>query len=403
MTKAALYARVSTDAQQKEGTIASQLVGLKRQITAAGHVLAAEYIDDGYTGTLLDRPALNRMRADLKTDRFDRVYFLAADRIAREVEYQRIIVGELLKNGKQITINGKDYVQNPENKLTLTMLGAFAEFERAKIIERTTRGRLHRLRMGEMSSNGHRIFGYHYVRKTSTAPATLTINEEQAALVRSIFEMFASGNYGLVTISRHLEERRILTATGRQRWDSNRIKSILKNETYMGTRYFNRIMHATDANREGKKVIRGKWIFRDRQDWIAVSVPAIVSRELFDKVQDHLREHDARYCQPVTHYLLRGLVQCGVCGSGCSSFRRWQKVMRPSGAVSVYHHAAYRCNRRARENNHDRTQIERCTNSKRSECDEGAAWGSFHVRRRLTRHLCAATPKPRRCNPWGPD
>jgi site-specific DNA recombinase len=91
MTKAALYACVSTDAQQKEGTIESQLVELRRQITAAGHALAAEYIDDGYTGTLLDRPALNRMRADLRTDRFDRIYFLAADRIAREVEYQRII------------------------------------------------------------------------------------------------------------------------------------------------------------------------------------------------------------------------------------------------------------------------------------------------------------------------
>jgi hypothetical protein len=77
-------------------------------------------------------------------------------------------------------------------------------------------------------------------------------------------------------------------------------------------------MHATDANRDGKKVIRGKWIFRDRPDWIAVKVPAIVSRELFDRVQEQLREHDARYCQPVTHYLLSGLVQCGVCGSGCS-------------------------------------------------------------------------------------
>jgi site-specific DNA recombinase len=99
MTKAALYARVSTDAQQKEGTIESQLVELKKQIAAAGHVLTAEYIDDGYTGMLLDRPALNRMRADVKTDRFQRIYFLAADRIAREVEYQRIIVGELLKHG----------------------------------------------------------------------------------------------------------------------------------------------------------------------------------------------------------------------------------------------------------------------------------------------------------------
>src|SRR6516164_3582289 len=363
MTKAALYARVSTDAQQKEGTIDSQLVELKRQIAVAGQVLAAEYIDDGYTGTLLDRPALNRMRADLKSDRFDRIYFLAADRIAREVEYQRIIVGELLKHGKQITINGKDYEQNPENKLTLTMLGAFAEFERAKIIERTTRGRLHRLRMGEMSSNGHRIFGYHYVKKTSTSPATLAINEEQAAVVRSIFEMFASGNFGLVTIVRHLESNRIPTCGGKARWDNDRIKTMLKNETYAGTRYFNRMTRVKKGDREGRKLVRGQWLYRDPSEWIAVKVPAIVSRELFDKVQDKLREHDARYCQPVTHYLLSGLVQCGVCGSGCSSFRRWQKVVRPSGGLSVYHHAAYRCNRRARENNHDRTAIERCRNS----------------------------------------
>ena len=174
--------------------------------------------------------------------------------------------------------------------------------------------------------------------------------------------MFASGDFGLVTISRDLEERRILTCTGRQRWDNDRIKSILKNETYTGTRYFNRITHATEANREGKKVIRGKWIFRDRAEWIAVNVPAIVTRELFDQVQEKLRQHQARYCTPTTHYLLSGLVQCGVCGSRCSSFRRWQKVVHPSGKVSVYHQAAYRCNRRASENNHDRTQIERCGN-----------------------------------------
>jgi DNA invertase Pin-like site-specific DNA recombinase len=285
MTKAALYARVSTDAQQKEGTIESQLVELKKQIAAAGHVLAEEYIDDGHTGTVLDRPALNRMRADLKTDRFDRIYFLAADRIAREVEYQRIIVGELLKHGKQITINGKDYEQNPENKLTLTMLDAFAEFERAKIIERTTRGRLHRLRMGEMSSNGHRIYGYHYVKKISTAPATLAINEEQAAVVRSIFEMFASGTFGLVTIVRYLEANRIPTCGGKTRWDNDRIKRMLKNETYAGIRYFNRMTRVKKGDREGRKLIRGQWVYRDPSDWLAVTVPAIVSRELFDKVQ----------------------------------------------------------------------------------------------------------------------
>jgi site-specific DNA recombinase len=133
----------------------------------------------------------------------------------------------------------------------VTVIGAVAELERAKIIERTTRGRLHRLRIGELSSNGHRIYGYEYVRKTATAPAALVINEEQAPVVRSIFEMFASGHFGLVTISRSLEERRVPTRLGRPLWQRDQIKAMLKNETYAGTRYFNRITAATEASREG--------------------------------------------------------------------------------------------------------------------------------------------------------
>ena len=67
---------MSTDAQEKEGTIRSQLFELKRQIEAAGDVLVKEYIDDGYSGTLLDRPALEQLRADLKTGLFEVIYFL---------------------------------------------------------------------------------------------------------------------------------------------------------------------------------------------------------------------------------------------------------------------------------------------------------------------------------------
>jgi DNA invertase Pin-like site-specific DNA recombinase len=249
MKRAVLYARVSTDAQQKEGTIDSQVLELKRQIAAAGDVLVKEYTDDGYSGSLLDRPALEELRRDVKTNLFDAVYFLDTDRIARDVAYQTIILGELLKYGKQIIIKGKDYVNNPENKFTVTVLGAVAELERAKIIEHTTRGRLHRLRMGEMSSNGHRIYGYDYVRKTTAAPAALVINEEQAPVVRSIFEMFASGRFGLVTISRSLEERRLPTRLGRPLWQRDQIKAMLRNETYAGTRYFNRITRATETQR----------------------------------------------------------------------------------------------------------------------------------------------------------
>jgi site-specific DNA recombinase len=335
MTKAALYARVSSDAQQKEGTIESQVAELKRQISAAGHVLARQYIDDGVPGPLLDRPALNQLREDAKGDVYHVVYFLDADRIARLVAYQTIIIEELLKCGKQIIIKGQNYADNPENKFTLQMLGAVAEYEHAKIIERTTRGRLHRLRQGEMTSTGHLIFGYDYVSKTPTAPCALIINDAQAAVVRSVFEMFASGRYGLVTICRHLEEQQILTRKGKSLWDNDRIKTMLKNETYAGTRYFNQTTVTKDAMREGKKMIRGR-VHRDRAEWIAVKVPVIVSRELFDKVQERLARHNERYCRPQTHYLLSGLVQCGCCGSRGSSSRRWLRVVRPSGKVSAF-------------------------------------------------------------------
>jgi DNA invertase Pin-like site-specific DNA recombinase len=111
MKRAALYARVSTDAQQKEATIESQVAELKRQIAVAGYELVKEYIDDGITGVLLERPALDQLRQDAKTDLFDRVYFHAADRV-REASALKEVVAELtLENRllkKSVTADGED-------------------------------------------------------------------------------------------------------------------------------------------------------------------------------------------------------------------------------------------------------------------------------------------------------
>ena len=109
MKKAVLYARVSSDLQRREKTVESQVEGLKKQIVGAGHLLVKEYIDEGWSGSRLDRPALDTLRKDLKTDLFEAVYFWSSDRIAREVTYQNIIISELIKAKKQIIINGRDY------------------------------------------------------------------------------------------------------------------------------------------------------------------------------------------------------------------------------------------------------------------------------------------------------
>jgi site-specific DNA recombinase len=361
MKKAALYARVSTDAQEKEGTIESQLFELRRQIDAAGHVLVKEYIDDGISGKLLDRPALNQMRADLKTDLFDTIYFHSADRITREVAYQTIIIDELRKRGKQIVIDGKDYIENPENKLTLTMLGAFAEFERAKIIERMMRGKLHRLRQGQVVSQGHCIYGYDYVRKSPLSPPALVISEQEAATVRLIFEMYAEGTAGPDRIARLLEERGIPTRKGNKLWLATQIKSMLSNHTYTGLRYYNRMTTVKNAP-DGKSAKRGTLVYRDRSEWIGVKVPAIVCHEVFDKAQERLREGRERYRQPAVHYLLSGMIECGECGWGFSSYRRYIRKKLLSGKRRIHHKAAYKCNRRAKEAMHSPALIQRCRN-----------------------------------------
>src|SRR5262245_47129666 len=179
MKKAVLYARVSSDVQKKERTIESQIIELKSQITNAGNVLVKEYVDDGYSGARLDRPALEELRQDMKTPLFDSVYFLNTDRIARDVTYQIIIISEILKQRKQLIINGRDYVENPENKFTLTVFGAVAELEKAKIIERFTRGKQHKLRQGYIPTQGSRMYGYDYIRKSQTSPGTLLLKKRQ--------------------------------------------------------------------------------------------------------------------------------------------------------------------------------------------------------------------------------
>jgi site-specific DNA recombinase len=259
---------------------------------------------------------LEQLRSDLKTGLFEVVYFLAADRIARDVTHQRIIVGELVKHDKQIIINGVDYRNNPENMVTLTILGAVAEFERAKIIERMIRGKHHRLRKGEMIG-GQPPFGYSYVKKTQRTPATLAINEPQASIVRQLFEMYGNGA-SLNTLTRWLEQNEIKTALGRTLWELATLKGILRCRTYTGNRYY-RATNISDA-----VVPKHQRKATADAEMLCVKVPAIISQELFDRVQAKFEQNVRRYKQPPALHLLGSMVECGECGCRFHSYRRYQ-------------------------------------------------------------------------------
>lgn len=367
MKKAVLYARVSSDAQKKEKTIESQVEELKKQIANDGNVLVKEYIDEGYTGAMLDRPAMNQLRADMKTDLFEIIYFLVADRIARDATYQTIIVEEIIKNEKRVVINGKDYIENPENKFTLQVLGAVSQLERAKIIERSMRGKQHKLRAGFLPGNGTSMYGYTYIPKTQTTPGYFEIKETEAKIVRLAFTEYAKGNMSMSTLSRKFEETGVLTKTGKKLWGFSLIKHMLRQKSYTGVKYFNtmRVVKEYGNPLAGTKTTR-KLVHRDKSEWVGIPIPAIITQEIFDKVQERLLWNKSRYRNPRKTQLLSSLVKCGYCESGFYSYQRYVTT-RKNGIKRTYHKTAYRCSHRLRQMSHAKSsEVPRCPSRERS-------------------------------------
>lgn len=366
MKKAAIYARVSTALQERERTIESQIEELKKQVASNSNVLVKEYIDDGYSGAKMDRPALDQLRNDLKTDLFDAIYFHNSDRIARDVTYQNLIIAEILKYKKQIFISGKDYIHNPENKFTLTVLGAVAELERAKIIERSQRGKLHKLRQGILL--GNHTFGYDIISKTKTSPCIYKINEKEAAIIRYIFKAYAIAKASWSTIVRYLEDTGATTKMGSKLWDPNKLTNILNTRTYTGTKYFNTRSVKKDLDNPLRKIKYSKKVYKNKSEWIGVKVPAIISQELFDKAQERLEESRQLYRNPKETQLLSHLVRCGECGKFCTSYQRYYRYYyyhkgKRIKRDTLRHKVAYRCSRRTQQRMHSKKMdIIRCKN-----------------------------------------
>jgi site-specific DNA recombinase len=148
--RVAIYARVSSERQEKEHTIGSQLEALRNYTAHNGMEIVQEFTDEGYSGARLDRPALDRMRDLAERRGFDVLLTHCADRLARKFVLQALILEEMERFGvKTIFLEG-GAADDPLSKLTHQITGAVAEFERAKIVERNRRGKLYRARCGEV-------------------------------------------------------------------------------------------------------------------------------------------------------------------------------------------------------------------------------------------------------------
>src|SRR5947208_1084722 len=190
-TQVAIYARVSSEQQSEAKTIESQLSELRAHIKALGLVLPAEheFIDNGYSGATLVRPALEQLRDLAAAGGIDQLYVHCPDRLARNYAHQVLLLEEFARAGVEVIFLNHEVGQSPEDQLLVQVQGMIAEYERAKIMERSRRGKRHAAQDGQVSVLSGAPYGYRYIPKQDgDSLARFEIVLDQARVVRQIFE-----------------------------------------------------------------------------------------------------------------------------------------------------------------------------------------------------------------------
>jgi len=211
--RTAIYARVSSERQQRERTIGSQLEALRAYAADNQLPVIEEFTDDGYSGARLDRPSLDRLRDAAVRGEFEVVLVLCADRLARKFVLQALIMEELEQFGVKLIFLEGGAADDPLSKLTHQITGAVAEFERAKITERYRRGKLYRARRGEIVSPDV-PYGYTRIPRRDGVPAHAEIDATEAAVVRRIFRDYVERGLTVRQIAKGLTLERIPTPGG---------------------------------------------------------------------------------------------------------------------------------------------------------------------------------------------
>jgi site-specific DNA recombinase len=320
MKRVGLYARVSPGRQEEELTIESQVAAIEARVTAMGVVVDPEhrYIDNGWTSDSLLRPGLEALRDAVALGSLDGVVLYDPDRLSRRFVDQQVVLEELERRHVEVIFVMGGVARTDEERMALQMRGVFAEYERAKIRERTRRGRLYRARAGAPPGWPNPPYGYRYVSGQKAQPATVIVEECEATVVRQIFAWVGVEGLRLRQVSQRLEQRGIKPRTAR-RWATSTLAGIVHNPVYTGHAHHQKYesIEPQQPLHRGRFRRRRKTSYRRRpeREWIGVRVPAIVDQALFDEAQKKLAENRRETAGQVKHpYLLRGLLVCSACG-----------------------------------------------------------------------------------------
>jgi site-specific DNA recombinase len=321
----AIYARVSSDQQTEEGTIDSQVAALRARVKTDGQSLSDElvFIDEGYSGSNLIRPGLEQLRDVVALNGLERLYVHSPDRLARRYAYQVLLMDEFQQAGVEVVFLNRELGNNPEDELLLQVQGMIAEYERAKILERSRRGKRHAARSGDVAVLSGAPYGYHYVTKQEGGgQASYQVIPEEAQVVQQMFRWIGRERCSIGEVCRRLQKARIPTRTGKSTWDRSAVWGMLKNPAYKGTAAYGktkqgpmkpRLRTQRHCQPYPKKPKSVEDMPPDK--WLLIPVPALVDEALFAAVQTQLQENRqrARQRKRGARYLLQGLLVCAQC------------------------------------------------------------------------------------------
>ena len=299
---AALYARVSSDRQDVDLSVAAQLRALRDFAERNGYQVVREYIDEAESGRVADRPRFRKMldEAAAAEAPFQEILVWKFSRFTRKREHAVAFKSMLRRRGIRVTSITEHADDSPTGKLMEAIIESVDEFYSENLAQEVTRG------MREAASRGFFLgsrapYGYKRikVKDGEKERPTLEIDPATAPVVKEMFEMSSRG-VGLKEICKELNDRGI--SKGGKRWQKNMLHYLLTNEACTGTAVWGR----TSQGKKGGDPVRveGAW-------------PAIVSRELFDAVQLGLRERAPNAQHPAragSKFLLSGLLRCARCG-----------------------------------------------------------------------------------------
>jgi site-specific DNA recombinase len=321
---AAIYARVSSEQQREANTIASQTASLIEFAQEHNLEVPKEWVfeDEGYSGAMLERPGLERVRDLAAEGQIQVVLAYAPDRLSRKYAYQILLIEELARNGVETLFVKAAQGASAEDQLLVQFQGMIAEYERAQILERSRRGKRHRAQSGEVSVMSGAPYGYRYVRKTDEAPAEYAVLDAEACVVQRIYEMYTVEGLSIGEITRRINAEGIPTRKASARWERSTVWAVLRNSAYRGVACFGKTR--ASARTRVIRPLRRRGVItpsttagheRPREEWIEIPVPALVSEDSFIRAQELLKENKIRSRRrTIEPSIVQGLVSCQKCG-----------------------------------------------------------------------------------------